>query len=140
MRVGGAWCIAATETKVVPSVMQSFALECGATEAFIVDSGGSTQLLATSTGKDWTKQIYTGRAIPNVLVLAKIKGETNTPIEPTPEPTEEIVSKDEYDKLQAELNAVKEELRGVREEYNVVKAELERANKKLNDIKKIIEE
>ena len=140
MRVGGAWCIAATETKVVPSVMQSFALECGATEAFIVDSGGSTQLLATSTGKDWTKQIYTGRAIPNVLVLAKIKGETNTPIEPTPEPTEEIVSKAEYDKLQAELNAVKEELRGVREEYNVVKAELERANKKLNDIKKIIEE
>ena len=140
MRVGGAWCIAATETKVVPSVMQSFALECGATEAFIVDSGGSTQLLATSTGKDWTKQIYTGRAIPNVLVLAKIKGETNTPIEPTPEPTEEIVSKAEYDKLQAELNAVKEELRGVSEEYNVVKAELERANKKLNDIKKIIEE
>ena len=139
MRVGGAWCIAATETKVVPSVMQSFALECGATEAFIVDSGGSTQLLATSTGKDWTKQIYTGRAIPNVLVLAKIKGETNTPIEPTPEPseptepTEETVPKAEYDKLE-------EELRGVREGYEAVKAELERANKKLNDIKKIIEE
>ena len=139
MRVGGAWCIAATETKVVPSVMQSFALECGATEAFIVDSGGSTQLLATSTGKDWTKQIYTGRAIPNVLVLAKIKGETNTPIEPTPEPseptepTEETVPKAEYDKLE-------EELRGVREEYEAVKAELEKANNKLLEIKKIVEE
>ena len=139
MRIDGSWCIAATETKVLPSVMQSFALECGATEAFIVDSGGSTQMMATSTGTDWTKQIYTGRAIPNVLVLAKIKGETNTPIEPTPEPseptepTEETVPKAEYDKLE-------EELRGVREGYEAVKAELERANKKLNDIKKIIEE
>ena len=139
MRIDGSWCIAATETKVLPSVMQSFALECGATEAFIVDSGGSTQMMATSTGTDWTKQIYTGRAIPNVLVLAKIKSETNTPIEPTPEPseptepTEETVPKAEYDKLE-------EELRGVREGYEAVKAELERANKKLNDIKKIIEE
>ena len=88
MRIDGSWCIAATEAKVLPSVMQSFALECGATEAFIVDSGGSTQMMATSTGTDWTKQIYTGRAIPNVLVLAKIKSETNTPIEPTPEPSE----------------------------------------------------
>ena len=146
MRIDGLWCIAATETKVLPSVMQSFALECGATEAFIVDSGGSTQMMATSTGKDWTKQIYTGRLIPNVLVLAKIKGETNTPIEPTPgpseptEPTKETVSKAEYDKLQAELNAVKEELRGVREGYNEVKAELEKANEKLNEIKKIMEE
>lgn len=72
-------------------------------------------------------------------MLAKIKGETNTPIEPTPEPseptepTEETVPKAEYDKLE-------EELRGVREGYEAVKAELERANKKLNDIKKIIEE
>ena len=139
MRVGGAWCIVATETKVVPSVMQVFALECGATEAFIVDSGGSTQMMATSTGTDWAKQIYTGRAIPNVLVLAKIKGETNTPIEPTPEPsepekpTEETVPKAEYDKLE-------EELRGVREGYNAVKAELEKANNKLLEIKKIVEE
>lgn len=139
MRVGGAWCIVATETKVVPSVMQAFALECGATEAFIVDSGGSTQMMATSTGTDWTKQIYTGRAIPNVLVLAKIKGETNMPIEPTPEPsepitpTEETVPKAEYDKLE-------EELRGVREGYNAVKAELEKVNNKLLEIKKIVEE
>ena len=139
MRVGGAWCIVATETKVVPSVMQAFALECGATEAFIVDSGGSTQLLATSTGKDWTKQIYTGRAIPNVLVLAKIKSETNTPIEPTPEPSEpekpaeETVPKAEYEKLE-------DELRGVREGYNAVKVELEKANNKLLKIKKIVEE
>lgn len=141
MRVGGAWCIAATETKVVPSVMQAFALECGATEAFIVDSGGSTQMMATSTGTDWTKQIYTGRVIPNVLVLAKIKSETNTPVEPNkPENEQETVSKVEYKKLQAELNAVETELRGVREGYEAVKAELEKANKKLNDIKKIIEE
>lgn len=141
MRVGGAWCIAATETKVVPSVMQAFALECGVTEAFIVDSGGSTQMMATSTGTDWTKQIYTGRAIPNVLVLAKIKSETNTPVEPNkPENEQETVSKVEYKKLQAELNAVETELRGVREEYNEVKAELEKANNKLLEIKKIVEE
>lgn len=131
MHVGDTWVIVATATKVLPSLMQSFALECGATEAFIVDSGGSTQMMATSTGTDWTKQIYTGRAIPNVLVLAKIKGETNMPIEPTPEPsepitpTEETVSKAEYDKLQAELNAVKDELK--------------KANEKLNEIKKIME-
>ena len=139
MRIDGSWCIAATEAKVLPSVMQSFALECGATEAFIVDSGGSTQMMATSTGTDWTKQIYTGRAIPNVLVLAKIKSETNTPIEPTPEPseptepTEETVPKAEYDKLE-------EELRGVREEYEAVKAELDKVNNKLLEIKKIVEE
>ena len=141
MRIDGLWCIAATETKVLPSVMQSFALECGATEAFIVDSGGSTQMLATSTGRDWAKQIYTGRAIPNVLVLAKIKGETNTPVEPNkPENEQETVSKVEYKKLQAELNAVETELQGVREGYEAVKAELEKANKKLDEIKKIVEE
>ena len=85
------------------------------------------------TDSKWQSIIYTGRHIPNVLAIGKMK--ESTPAEPSKptEPTEETVSKAEYDKLE-------EELRGVREEYNEVKAELEKANKKLENIKNIIEE
>ncbi len=115
MRVGGAWCIVATETKVIPSVMQSFALACGATEAFVVDSGGSTQMYATSTGKDWAKQIYTGRAIPNVLVLAKVKDSTNTSTDQDkPDSSEETVSKTLYDEVVAERDAYKAKIDAIK--------------------------
>ena len=79
-------------------------------------------MMAYINGK-WTDVIYTGRHIPNVLALGAEKD--SEPVEPT-EPTEETVSKAEYDKVVNELNEAK--------------ADLEKANKKLDDIKKIIEE
>lgn len=122
MKIKDAWCIVCTGSKVLPKLMQNFALDCNADYAFLVDSGGSTQMMAYTGGK-WTDVIYTGRHIPNVLALGAEKD--SKPVEPT-EPTEETVSKAEYDKVVNELNEAK--------------ADLEKANKKLDDIKKIIEE
>lgn len=125
MKIKDCWCIVCTASKVIPKLMQSFALDCNADYAFLVDSGGSTQMMAFTDYK-WQSIIYTGRHIPNVLAIGKMKESTPTePSKPT-KPTEETVPKAEYDKVVVELNGVK--------------AELEKANKKLDDIKKIIEE
>ena len=128
MKIKDAWCIVCTGSKVLPKLMQNFALDCNADYAFLVDSGGSTQMMAYTGGK-WTDVIYTGRHIPNVLALGAEKDskpvEPSEPTTPT-EPTEETISKAEYDKVVNELNEAK--------------ADLEKANKKLDDIKKIIEE
>ena len=128
MKIKDAWCIVCTGSKVLPKLMQNFALDCNADYAFLVDSGGSTQMMAYTGGK-WTDVIYTGRHIPNVLALGAEKD--SKPVEPTEPsepatPTEETVSKAEYDKVLNELNEAK--------------ADLEKANKKLDEIKKIIEE
>ena len=128
MKIKDAWCIVCTGSKVLPKLMQNFALDCNADYAFLVDSGGSTQMMAYIGGK-WTDVIYTGRHIPNVLALGAEKD--SKPVEPTEpstpeEPAEETVSKAEYDKIVNELNEAK--------------ADLEKANKKLADIKKIVEE
>ena len=135
MKIKDVWCIVCTGSKVLPKLMQSFALDCNADYAFLVDSGGSTQMMAFTDSK-WQSIIYTGRHIPNVLAIGKMKAaeptEPSKPTEPTT-PTEETIPKAEYEKLQ-------EELRGVREGYEAVKAELEKANKKLDEIKKIVEE
>lgn len=125
MKIKDAWCIVCTGSKVLPKLMQNFALDCNADYAFLVDSGGSTQMMAYINGK-WTDVIYTGRHIPNVLAIGKMKESTPAePSEPT-EPTEETVPKTEYDKVVNELNDVKKDL--------------EKANKKLEEIKKIVEE
>ena len=125
MKIKDAWCIVCTGSKVLPKLMQNFALDCNADYAFLVDSGGSTQMMAYINGK-WTDVIYTGRHIPNVLALGAEKD--SKPVEPSEpsKPTEETVSKAEYDKVVNELNEAK--------------ADLEKANKKLDEIKKIIEE
>ena len=128
MKIKDAWCIVCTGSKVLPKLMQNFALDCNADYAFLVDSGGSTQMMAYINGK-WTDVIYTGRHIPNVLALGAEKDskpvEPSEPSKPT-EPTEETVPRTEYDKVVNELNEAK--------------ADLEKANKKLDEIKKIIEE
>lgn len=139
MKIKDTWCIVCTANKVLPKLMQNFALDCNADYAFLVDSGGSTQMMAYTGGK-WEAIIHTGRKIPNVLAIGKMKESTPTePSKPT-EPSAATVPKAEYDKLQAELNAVKEELRGVEAEYEKAREELEKANEKLNEIKKIMEE
>ena len=128
MKIKDTWCIVCTGSKVLPKLMQNFALDCNADYAFLVDSGGSTQMMAYTSGK-WTDVIYTGRHIPNVLALGAEKDskpvEPSEPSKPT-EPTEETVPRTEYDKVVNELNEAK--------------ADLEKANKKLDDIKKIVEE
>lgn len=128
MKIKDAWCIVCTGSKVLPKLMQNFALDCNADYAFLVDSGGSTQMMAYINGK-WTDVIYTGRHIPNVLALGAEKDskpvEPSEPSKPT-EPTEETVPRTEYDKVVNELNEAK--------------ADLEKANKKLDEIKKTIEE
>ena len=128
MKIKDAWCIVCTGSKVLPKLMQNFALDCNADYAFLVDSGGSTQMMAYTGGK-WTDIIHTDRHIPNVLALGAEKdsepvGPTE-PSEPTT-PTEETVLKSEYDKVVNELNEAK--------------ADLEKANKKLEEVKKIVEE
>ena len=139
MKIKDCWCIVCTASKVLPKLMQNFALDCNADYAFLVDSGGSTQMMAFTDSK-WQSIIYTGRHIPNVLAIGKMKESTPTePSKPT-EPTAATVPKAEYDKLQAELNAVKEELRGVEAEYEKARDDLEKANKKLEEVKKIVEE
>ena len=77
------------------------------------------------------------RKISNALSFYKAKDAEPTP---SPEPAEDTVSKTEYDKVLDELNAVKEELRGVEAEYEKAREDLEKDNKKLDDIKKIVEE
>lgn len=132
MKKGDSWVIVATASKVLPKVMQNFALDCNADYAFLVDSGGSTQMMVYANGV-WTSKIYTGRKIPNVLALAKLKGtdsstdtDSKEDDKPSEEPKEETVPKSEYDELKKQLE------------------ESENANKVLEDkitqIKKIVEE
>lgn len=125
MKIKDTWCIVCTASKVLPKLMQNFALDCNADYAFLVDSGGSTQMMAFTDNK-WQSIIYTGRHIPNVLAIGKMKESTPTEHSKPTKPTEETVPKAEYDKVVVELNGVK--------------AELEKANKKLDEIKKIVEE
>ena len=134
MLVDDAWCIVATGSKVLPCVMQSYAIECGAKHAFIVDSGGSTQMMAYAS--KWESIIYTGRHIPNVLALAKVKT-TDTDDKGDDKgddtPTTDTVSKEEYDKLKAEYGSVVEENKTLQNEVTVLE-------NKITEIKKIVEE
>lgn len=128
MYVGDSWCIVCTASKVTPAKLQLFATQCGAKYAFLVDSGGSTQMNAYTQGK-WTKVIYTGRHIPDVLALAKVK-DTGTS-EPT-EPTEETDYKKLYEELYSKyLELVKQ----YEDTYNDVTF----LENKIEEIKKVIE-
>ena len=142
MKIKDTWCIACTASKVLPKLMQSFALDCNADYAFLVDSGGSTQMMAFTDSK-WQSIIYTGRHIPNVLAIGKMKAaEPTEPSEPsTPsEPTEETVSKAEYDKLLVEYDSLNEHYAEVCKEYDLLAAENKTLKNKLDEIKKIVEE
>lgn len=94
-RVNDRWFIVCCRSKVYPAVMLRYAQHINATEAVLMDSGGSTQLMAFS-GTSYRKEIYTGRQLPNVLVIAKEKQADSEPIqsdpvqdEPTPAPIED---------------------------------------------------
>lgn len=142
MKIKDCWCIVCTASKVLPKLMQNFALDCNADYAFLVDSGGSTQMMAYTGGK-WEPIIHTGRKIPNVLAIGKMKAaepsEPSQPSTPT-EPTEETVSKAEYDKLLVEYDSLNEHYTEVCKEYDLLDAENKALKNKLDEIKKIVEE
>lgn len=142
MKIKDCWCIVCTASKVLPKLMQNFALDCNADYAFLVDSGGSTQMMAFTGGK-WEAIIHTGRKIPNVLAIGKMKAaepsEPSKPSTPT-EPTEETVSKAEYDKLLVEYDSLNEHYAEVCKEYDLLDAENKALKNKLDEIKKIVEE
>ena len=97
-RINDHWFFILCRSKVLPSVMARYAEQLGADEAMLMDSGGSSQLMAWD-GKKYNAEIYTGRHIPNVFVIAKEKtadlkpvdehdpGDEQEPI-PFPDPSE----------------------------------------------------
>ena len=94
-RVNDHWFIICCRSAVYPNTMLRYAQHISATEAILMDSGGSTQLMAFS-GVSYREEIYTGRPLPNVLVIAKPKPADSSPIESDPgedeqEPTHEPV-------------------------------------------------
>ena len=97
-RINDHWFFILSRTAVLPSVMARFAEEYGADEAMLMDSGGSTQLMAWD-GQQYKAEVYTGRHLPNVFVIAKEKPAHSEPVdahdpgeveEPTPEPVEPV--------------------------------------------------
>ena len=107
-KVESVWCFAVAESKVLPSQMAGLASEYGAAEAFLLDSGGSSQLIynGDDPGRHiyhGQKIVYSGRMIPNVLALVRKKKDTD----PAPEPDDSEIQqlKDKIDKLEKE-NAV----------------------------------
>lgn len=79
-RVNDHWFIICCRSTVYPDTMLRYAQHISATEAVLMDSGGSTQLMAFS-GVTYKAEIYTGRPLPNVLVIAKPKTADSSPIE-----------------------------------------------------------
>lgn len=103
------WCFAVAESKVLPKQMADLAEECGATEAFLLDSGGSSQMIynGDDPGRDiyyGQKVVYTSRMIPNVLALVRKKKEEP---DPTPDP-------DEIQQLQLRIQELEQENRLLR--------------------------
>ena len=140
MLIDDSWCIVCTGSKVLPSVLQSYAIECGAKHAFIVDSGGSTQMMAYTT--KWESIIYTGRYIPNVLALAKVKStdtEEKEDEKKDDETSEETVSKAEYDKLKENYGELYDAYGKLEENYNLLKEDRDSLETKIEEIKKILE-
>ena len=107
-RINDHWFFILCRSKVLPSVMARYAEQLGADEAMLMDSGGSSQLMAWD-GKKYSPEIYTGRHIPNVFVIAKEKTADFKPVdehdpgevqEPTPEPDEPVQGgNDEEDEM-----------------------------------------
>lgn len=97
----GDWALAVFPDKIYPrDVVTFFDNFAGVQELILMDSGGSSQLLAwNNDSMQMEKKEYTGRGLPNVLVLGKLAEGTPkeeeihpqpqpviVPIEPEPEP------------------------------------------------------
>lgn len=76
MQANGFWCLVISRVPTFPAVMLKYAESMNAKEAILMDGGGSTQMMAYKDGK-YDKIQYTGRELPNVFCIAKVKDETN---------------------------------------------------------------
>lgn len=90
MFLDGRWCLCISKNPVLPAVMLGFAESVNAQEAVLCDSGGSTQMMAYSNG-NYNSIMYTGRKIPNVLVIARPKADY--------EPIQGGIGEDEQDTI-----------------------------------------
>ena len=79
-KVNDHWFFILARNQVYPSVMARYAAAIGADEAMLMDSGGSSQLMAWD-GSKYKAEIYTGRHIPNVFVIAKEKPAHSEPVQ-----------------------------------------------------------
>lgn len=125
MMIEDTWCIVCSVAKIKPSVMQALALEYGAKYAFLADSGGSTQMMAYKSNK-WQKIIHTGRAIPNVLCLAKIKASDSSNTGGTGKPSDtddgDGVPQEEYDALLVKYKELQEKYSSLKEKIESIEA------------------
>lgn len=112
MTKDGTWHIIVSSDSCTPQVVANLMADIGAVEGFIVDGGGSSQLVYI--GKAY---VYTGRPIPNVLALACYKNEdTEIPEEDTEEDTENL--KKEIERLKGIIQDYQERMKKAKEILN----------------------
>lgn len=84
----GDWAVAVFPDKICPrDTVTFFDAFRGVEELILMDSGGSTQMLAwNNSTMSMEKKLYTERKLPNVLVIAQIIDGPDTPAEIIQEP------------------------------------------------------
>lgn len=87
----GDWAVAVFPDKICPrDTVTFFDNFSGVEELILMDSGGSSQMRAwNTTSEQMENKLYTGRKIPNVLVIAKL---TYTSEKPVAEELEPVVT------------------------------------------------
>ncbi len=83
-RINDHWFFICSRSAVLPQVMLRYAQCIGAEWALLFDSGGSTQMMAFSSGI-YRKEIYTARKISTAWVLAQRKTAHIEPIQSDPQ-------------------------------------------------------
>lgn len=110
------WCFAVAESPVLPSQMIDLAEEYGAEEAFLLDSGGSSQMIYNGDNPSQDifygqKVVFSGRQIPNVLALVKKQDPKPIPAPDTGDDTEQLRARiSELEKENLVLRSSKVEL------------------------------
>lgn len=115
----GNWVFAVFNTKCTCWDVRKFAKEYNAEFLCCLDSGGSSQLVT-----EGIKRVYTGRAVPNALVLYKVP--KNKPVEP------EVPQEPQEDN--SELNSLRQENAELKDRNT----ELISANSKLEEDVKVL--
>ena len=89
----GDWAVAVFPDMICPrDTVTFFDNFTGVKELILMDSGGSSQMLAWNNSKKaMEKKLYTERKLPNVLIIAKIEKTEKEPVAEDLEPIEEPV-------------------------------------------------
>lgn len=105
----GTWILINSIDNCIPQIVSNLMKALGAYEGVILDGGGSAQMIYIGQ-----KIQYTGRKLPNVLVLAAWKD--NQPVDEDSPKEEEKPSEDETEKLREkvkELEAIIQKVRDI---------------------------